>query len=231
MTAAANQNVSCKGAAEIGVQGALIPEPEVRIHLWNLNTREEVRSFGSSKRSISQSAFSSDGRMLATADLKGLVTVWECVTGQARISFKGHSGAILQLLFAKNDSILLSTSADTTALAWDLTGQRLGKDTKKKLTSLELQSLWNNLDSADAAQAYEALCSLLAHPEQAVSLVERVSTPTEIQAMRAIELLERSGDPRAKTLLAKFAQRIPEADVNSEAKKALARLAKLAGAD
>jgi RNA polymerase sigma factor (sigma-70 family) len=274
----------------------------VNIHLWNLRTGQELGTFGSSESSYVQAAFSADGRMLATADLKNRITVWETGTGEARMSFKGHAGAILQLLFAKNDSILLSTSADTTALAWDLTGERLREQAERKPTPFELQHLWEELSSADAALAYEALCSFLAQPEVAISQIEarlplptatdvkaiqkliaeldasaprvreraseelaglgRVTEPAlrhaaadhlspeqsrrvrqlleqlergptspELQAMRAVELLERIGDVRSRTLLTKLAQGTPEAVVTSEAKKALARLSKKAAGE
>jgi RNA polymerase sigma factor (sigma-70 family) len=67
-------------------------------------------------------AFSPDGRLLAHADPRKTVNVWDVTTGKSLAQFKGHTGKITGVAFAPDSSSVASASHDTTALLWDLRG-------------------------------------------------------------------------------------------------------------
>src|SRR5262249_54733032 len=120
--------------------------------------------------------FSSDGRMLACSGdfndftLHGI----EVFTGRERFRLSGHGGRGSCLTFAADNQKLVSGSVDTTALVWDLTG-RLAAQGKwdAALTAAELDTLWSDLASDDAARAWKALQRLAAAPAQSVPHVAR----------------------------------------------------------
>jgi WD40 repeat protein len=64
-------------------------------------------------------AFSRDGRFLATAVPRGVIQLWDVATWTKRKEFKGHRDRPTTLTFTPGGQ-LLSGSADTTVLAWDL---------------------------------------------------------------------------------------------------------------
>jgi WD40 repeat protein len=69
-------------------------------------------------------AFSGDGSQLATSDVQGTIKIWDAprkldAKSTAKVSLKGHSGAITRLHFLPGNQRLLSTSADTTARIWN----------------------------------------------------------------------------------------------------------------
>jgi WD40 repeat protein len=71
---------------------------------------------------LSAAAFAPDGRTLATGDWShGTVRLWNIATGQEKQTLPGHRGRVLSLAFTADGKRLISGSADTTALVWDVT--------------------------------------------------------------------------------------------------------------
>jgi len=66
-------------------------------------------------------AFSPDGALLATGDENCNICLWNAATGQVAHTLKGHGGPITSLAFSSDGRRLISGSADTTALVWDVT--------------------------------------------------------------------------------------------------------------
>ena len=64
-------------------------------------------------------AFSPDGKTLATALPDSTIQLWDVATWKVKGEFRGHRDCVTALTFT-NDGRLLSGSADTTVLAWDL---------------------------------------------------------------------------------------------------------------
>jgi hypothetical protein len=85
---------------------------------------------------------------------------------------EGHAGRVLQLLFGENGRKLISSSADTTAMVWDLTGLRTtaALPAEKNLPS-ELREFWRVLGEANAAKAYQAIWRLTATPSPTVAFL------------------------------------------------------------
>jgi WD40 repeat protein len=64
-------------------------------------------------------AFAPDGLRLAFGD-GPVVRVFDITTGKEVAAFEGHTGAVTAVAFAGDGKRLVSASADTTALVWDL---------------------------------------------------------------------------------------------------------------
>jgi RNA polymerase sigma factor (sigma-70 family) len=73
-------------------------------------------------------AFSPDGRFLAAADPDCNVRVWNVGTRKTAAVLKGHGGPILSLGFFSDSRRLISGSADSTALIWDVSHVTEGPD-------------------------------------------------------------------------------------------------------
>ncbi len=160
------------------------------IHLWDIATGKEIRQFGEASFGYWAAAFSRDGKTLATAAQDNQIRLWETATGGERLHLSGHTGQINKLIFADNDRTLISTSSDTTALVWDVTGIRRPIQTAdRQQSSPSRQDLWNALADPDAATSYRAMCRLIAAPADAIALLRSHLKPVEGMDEKSIERL------------------------------------------
>src|SRR5262249_34279442 len=99
--------------------------------------------------------FSADGKTLASGSLDNTLRLWETATWKERARFEGHRGGAVSLAFAPDGRALASGSADSTVLVWDMTGRlRDGRLLPAKLSPQDLELVWTDLGSEDAAKAY-----------------------------------------------------------------------------
>jgi WD40 repeat protein len=145
---------------------------ESAIHLWNIATGRESRSFSVGYWSPGFAGartfvFSPDGRLLA-AHGKGSIDIWEVLTGQLRRRFRGHLGRLgaMDFVFASDGKTLLSGGDDTTVLIWDVA--REGDPAPEQLGSRELQVLWSALGQSDGEKADRAIGKLVAARDTSV---------------------------------------------------------------
>jgi hypothetical protein len=117
------------------------------------------------------SAYSPNGRNLVTGEADGSVVLWEIATGLERRRYKGHSGPIRAITFSPDGHTLASAGDDTSVLVWDVTGRPLARPPQ------DLNVLWNQLASLDAARAYRAMWALVYRPGQAVQFLKEHLRP------------------------------------------------------
>ena len=120
-------------------------------------------------------AVSRDGKTLALGDYGGIykkIHLFDLDTGQHLLDLKGHDGAVTALAFSRDGNLLVSGSADSTLILWDI---RLAR----------LEGLWQQLASRKESEiafgtksflspGAEALVFLRKRIEQDTQLFERV---------------------------------------------------------
>ena len=162
--------------------------------LSDLATGKLVHTLETRRGGVDAFAFSPDGRMLSwTGLLDPVIHLVEVATAKERRQFAGHQGRVSSLTFSADGRLLVSGSADTTALVWDVTGQRGGD----LLPSPGLEDCWADLAQADAGRAYPAMCNLMSHPTQAVAdLRKRLRAVAVFEKERISRLISDLDDER-----------------------------------
>ena len=98
---------------------------------------------------------------------------------------------MVALAFAGRESTLVTAGEDSTALVWDLPGLlEAGCACRVDLTEQQLQTLWRDLASADAAGAYEAVQTLARLPTGAVPFLLAVHPVSAEKLSRLMKELE-----------------------------------------
>jgi WD40 repeat protein len=116
------------------------------------------------------SAFSPDHRLIAVGGNQGSITVWELASGRQVLRFTDHTRGVFDLSFSPDGRSLASVSRDGTGLVWDMTMRSQGTVAPGRPgTGAELDRLWNDLASEDAA-AYRAVCTLANSADPVVTL-------------------------------------------------------------
>jgi RNA polymerase sigma factor (sigma-70 family) len=141
--------------------------------------------------------FSPDSRSLAWSGWWGdpSVHVVEIATGKDRRRFTGHTGRILSLSFSADGTKLVSGSADTTALVWDLTGKSAaGEDRGTPLSAKDIETGWEDLAKDDSARAYYVIRNMSAAPREPIAFfrqhIKPVPTVDEKRLTRLIADLD-----------------------------------------
>lgn len=137
---------------------------DARIVLWDTAADKAIRELRAEKSEGMRLAFSPDGRSLAVAyQQEDIIRLWETATGQPRRKYEGHRQNIHCLIFSGDGSLLATGGDDRTALVWDLTGRLdYGAPGSCDLSAQQQQALWDDLAAKDAANAYRAMCRLIA---------------------------------------------------------------------
>jgi RNA polymerase sigma factor (sigma-70 family) len=118
--------------------------------------------------------FSPTGRLCALSGEDPVIRVLDTRTGKEVARLSGHLGAVRALGFSPDGRRLVSGSADTTALVWDVAGlEQAAQRPTSELGAERLESLWKKLLEPDAGQAYEAVETLAGSPKEAVPFLKK----------------------------------------------------------
>jgi WD40 repeat protein len=174
---------------------AVVSAADDGVRLWEVATgRERLRT----KRAAIVSC-SPDGRVLAAAG-GTTVRLVDLRTGKEFAQLKGHEAEVRALAFTPDGKGLVSGSADSTALVWEVARPAAKV---KELGAERLAELWAELAGPDAGKAFRAAAELRASPKGAAGLlakrVKPVPAPDAKQVARwAADLDADSFDVRKK---------------------------------
>src|SRR5262249_45733740 len=106
---------------------ALLAGLDKTAHLWDLNTKKEVRSFPGHEGEVKFVAFSPDGQRACTAWADGgVVRIWSVATAQVLKRIEAHKDVAWSAVFTSDGKKILTGGADGKAHLWDAqTGDRL----------------------------------------------------------------------------------------------------------
>jgi WD40 repeat protein len=124
---------------------------------------------------VSAITFAPDGRTFAWAESSGIIHWLETATWKERRTLPGHTGTVEALAISRDGRILVSGSADTTTLVWDLLGS--GSAT---LPGEQCEACWTALAEKDAAKAYRTMCQLIAAPSDALAVLRSHLKPVPV---------------------------------------------------
>jgi WD40 repeat protein/serine/threonine protein kinase len=88
------------------------------VKFWNTATRKEVQLLGSYQNQVSQVAFSTDGKLLATVSRDNLVKVWNAQTGQEIITLPVSK--IAHVVFSPEGRHLACIAQDGSVHVWNI---------------------------------------------------------------------------------------------------------------
>ncbi len=147
------------------------PRPDTSsLQLWDRQTDKIVRSFDTNGEWFGSLVFSRDGRLLAAA-AGDRIDVFEVATGKRRHEFAGHEGGIGALAISRDGQRLVSGGIDGRVMVWDLTG--IAGTQLSKIEEKELDKLWSDLASEDAAIANKAIAMMSARPAESAPFLRR----------------------------------------------------------
>jgi WD40 repeat protein/beta-lactamase regulating signal transducer with metallopeptidase domain len=117
--------------------------------------------------------FSPNGRALIARGPDHVVRVWDLAAAKELGPLTGHGGRVETVAVAPDGKTLATGSADTTILLWDAAGamKDLSLAPSADLTPVEVDALWADLASDDAAKAVRSLRKLASAPRQAMPLL------------------------------------------------------------
>ncbi len=81
------------------------------LHLWSLETGQEIRQFSGHSDIVDHVCFSHDGRYIASGSVDKTVRIWDVVTGQEIRRMPGDQTWVTNLQFSADDTYLYVASA------------------------------------------------------------------------------------------------------------------------
>jgi WD40 repeat protein len=136
--------------------------------------RDEA-NMGAYPRLVADVAISPDGKILAHGRKDGTIALWDVAARQELGELTGHQSAVFVLSFSADGKMLASSSLDTMVLIWDIT--TFSAKAKPQAALVDVPARWQDLISADAAKAFDAICALAAAPDKAVPYLKGHSRP------------------------------------------------------
>jgi len=99
---------------------------EKPLHLFDVETGDEVQTFLGQDGHVYSVAFSPDGRQLVSGSSEGSVRLWDVSEGKLHKLMRGHLGAVSATLFSHDGTRIFSAGHDGRIVVWDVSsGVRL----------------------------------------------------------------------------------------------------------
>ena len=107
------------------------------VRLWDVNTRQQIKTFGIDLFPLANIVFSPDGKMLASGGMNGdgidNAYLWDADTGKRLRTFPAHPASehfhklsVMDVAFSPDGKVLATTGGEHTTLLWDVnTGQQI----------------------------------------------------------------------------------------------------------
>jgi WD40 repeat protein len=89
-----------------------------KISLWDHTNGKLQHNLEGHTASVAAVAWSSDGKILATASYDKTVRLWDPATGKTTFTFSGHTGSVLTLAFSHDNKSIASAGSDKKVLVW-----------------------------------------------------------------------------------------------------------------
>jgi len=182
-------SVSSTAAFSSDGKALLTGGSDKKLHLWEVATGRERRSFAGHEMPIHSVAISADGKMLASASGSfrdhedDSVRLWDAATGKELHRFTGHRNVVVCVAFSPDSKTVASASEDNTVLIWDAAVFAQAQPPRpSNLSAKELESLFAALAGEDASKAYQAICTLAITPKQTPVLLQEC-----LQAVPAVD--------------------------------------------
>lgn len=100
------------------------------VKLWDLRSREILRTFTGHWNGVTALAIAAEGRRVLSGAGDGTLAVWDLASGELGRRFAAHDGAITAVAISPDGTGALSASLDGTLTLWDLgLGERLRRFT------------------------------------------------------------------------------------------------------
>jgi WD40 repeat protein len=99
------------------------------LKLWDVETKKKVREFGGHQGSVEVITFDRRGTLAAAATTYGFIYVWEVSTGKMLRELRAidvHQNAIRALAFTPDGLCIVSGSADSNLVIWDIESGKPG---------------------------------------------------------------------------------------------------------
>ncbi len=97
-----------------------------QVTLWDVATGTEIGALRGHGKGVTQVAFSSDGRLLASGSSDNTIRIWDVAGRRELRTLSGHTANIESLAFSPDSRLLASASDDGGTFLWDAnTGEHL----------------------------------------------------------------------------------------------------------
>jgi WD40 repeat protein len=159
--------------------------------------------------------FSPDGKTLFYGAPDRALYLWDLATGKELTTLKGHTGGITAIAVSPDGTTVATASSDTTGLVWDVAHlDRRGFEAK----NLYHEDAWKALAETDAAQAYDAIWSMVANSQDTLGMLQtRLKPAPFVEVTQVQQLIGQLDDPqykvrqKANLALLKMGDRVQEA--------------------
>jgi WD40 repeat protein len=161
--------------------------------LWQAdNGTELARCLGHNGHAMAV-ALSPNGKLMVTAGLRGRgIRLWDVASGLGLVEFGGDEAFYTALAFSPDSKTLISAGSNYCLTVWDVAKVlEKYKPAVTPLTAKELETLWSDLASGDAAVAFKAMRALAGAPMQTVPFLQKkmdLPTPSKELSLLIAEL-------------------------------------------